>query len=111
MGGRRLPRADRQPAAGPQPDQRFPSPAPGCPGWAVRSGAAVVPEGRAGEPGPGGAGWHQGQSQCQQTRGHEPRADAQVRAAARRRDARSAAQGRDHRRPGGRPVRQGRPGR
>jgi transposase len=29
------------------------------------SGAAALPEGRAGEPGAGGIGWHQGQSQCQ----------------------------------------------
>ena len=43
----------------------------------VCSDPAAVPEGRDGEPGARGPGQHQGESQCQQAQGHEPRADAQ----------------------------------
>ncbi|WP_409995634.1 transposase [Cyanobium sp. ATX 6F1] len=86
--------------------QRFsPAPSHGF-GRLVCSGAAAVPEGGAGELGSCGAGWHQGQSQRQQAQGHESRADAQEREAAGSRNAGAAAQGRDHRRPGRRPVRQ-----
>lgn len=73
--------------------RRLPSPSPGCPGRAVRSGAEALPESWAGELGPGGAGWHQDSHQCQQAKAmsHE----------------RATAQGRNHRGPGGRALSQG----
>ena len=49
----RLPGGDRQPAARPQPDLRFPQPALRCPGRVVRSAAEALSEGWAGEAGPG----------------------------------------------------------
>ena len=42
LGGRRLPRAERQPAAGANPDQGLPSPAPRRSGWRFRRNHAPV---------------------------------------------------------------------
>lgn len=76
LGRGRVPGAHRQPATGPQPDQRLPPSSSRWPGWAGCSGHAAPPDGGAGEPGPYRPGWHQGESPCQQTQGYAPRADA-----------------------------------
>jgi hypothetical protein len=76
-----------------QPDQGFPPRSSRCVSGPVCAGVAAVPEGGPGEPGQRGSGWHQGQNQCLQTQGHEPRADAQNRGPAGSRDRSTAAQG------------------